>query len=154
MSSHLFFQVLLYVHACLPTFMYVYHVHAWYPQRPEEGFGCPGPGVVGAPEPPCRNWEENLGLCRNCWVISPAPCFLILKDLIKEWKLLDFFPANTLPWSYVPSPVMLLLAQHIVSNCQSETCIVSNRNRKCRWCAPCSQPLGRPGGWIGQLLWA
>lgn len=60
------YSLRFYVHACLPTFMYVYHVHAWYLQRPEEGFGCPGPGVVGAPEPPCRNWEQNLGLCRNC----------------------------------------------------------------------------------------
>lgn len=51
----------------------------------------------------------------------------------QRMKTIIFFsPANTLPWSYVPSPVMLLLAQHMVSNCPSETCIVSNRNRKCR----------------------
>lgn len=45
---------------CLPTYMSVYHVRAWCPQRPEEDVGGPGTRVVGGSEPPCQCWELKL----------------------------------------------------------------------------------------------
>jgi hypothetical protein len=34
-------------------------MHAWYLWRPEEHVGCPGTGVTGICELPCRCWELN-----------------------------------------------------------------------------------------------
>ena len=46
------------LHAC----MSVYHLHAWYPQRPEDGFRSPETGVAGACELlPYGCWKLNLG---------------------------------------------------------------------------------------------
>ena len=36
----------------LPAWMYVYHMHAWCPQRPEEGIRFPGTGVTGSSKSP------------------------------------------------------------------------------------------------------
>lgn len=35
-----FFSDLFYLYTCILTHMYVYHMHAWYLQRPEEGVGA------------------------------------------------------------------------------------------------------------------
>lgn len=55
-----FLQILFYlftylflfnVYGCY-SYMYLYHEHAWCPQRPEEGAGCPGAGVTDTSELP------------------------------------------------------------------------------------------------------
>lgn len=43
----------------LHTCMSVYHVHAWCPQRLEEGPGLLGSGVTDSFEPPSGFWEPN-----------------------------------------------------------------------------------------------
>lgn len=42
-----FFLRILYVCMKVSGYMYVYHVHTWYPSRPEGGFRSPGTGVRG-----------------------------------------------------------------------------------------------------------
>lgn len=44
---------------CLPACIYVYHIHVWYPQRPEEGIRLSGSGVIDGWEPPCGHWEPK-----------------------------------------------------------------------------------------------
>ena len=44
----------------LPVYMYVYYVHAWCPQRPEEGTRAPGTGVKDGCVLPCGYWELDL----------------------------------------------------------------------------------------------
>lgn len=39
----------------------VYHLHAWCPQRTEEGIASPETGVTDSCEPPRVYWELNLG---------------------------------------------------------------------------------------------
>lgn len=38
----------------LPACMYVHHVNAWGPQRPEEGTESPGTGIANGCESPCK----------------------------------------------------------------------------------------------------
>ena len=45
----------------LSTCMYVYHKHAWYPQRSEDGAVSPGTGVTNGCELPRGFWEVNPG---------------------------------------------------------------------------------------------
>jgi hypothetical protein len=49
------------VYEVLPTFMSVFHIFAWYPQRPKEGVTSPRTGVKKGCELPCGCWEVNLG---------------------------------------------------------------------------------------------
>lgn len=42
--------------------MYVHHLHAWYPGRPEEGILFPKSAIVDGCEPLYVGWELNLGL--------------------------------------------------------------------------------------------
>lgn len=57
----------------LPACMHVYHVCAWYLQRPEEGVRSPGTEVIDSCKPPCGCWELSLGVVRglNCRARSP-----------------------------------------------------------------------------------
>lgn len=43
----------------LPTYMSVYRVHVWCPQRSEEGVRCPSTGILDGREPPHGFWEPN-----------------------------------------------------------------------------------------------
>lgn len=45
----------------LPACISVYHMHAWCPQRSEEGIRSPGTGVPDNCELPCGCWDLNLG---------------------------------------------------------------------------------------------
>lgn len=36
-----------------PACVSEYHLHAWYPWRPEEGIRCPGNGVIDDYKIPC-----------------------------------------------------------------------------------------------------
>ena len=45
----------------LPTRLFVYHVHAWCPPRPEEGIGSPGAGVTDGDKTPGGHWAPNSG---------------------------------------------------------------------------------------------
>ena len=54
----LFFKIycfIIYVYECLPTWLYAYNMHAWDPQRPEEGFESPGTRDTDGCEPPRGN---------------------------------------------------------------------------------------------------
>ena len=41
--------------------IYVHHMHAWCPQKSEEGVRVPGTRVMSICEPPCGCQELNLG---------------------------------------------------------------------------------------------
>lgn len=49
----------------LPACMLVHLVRAWYPQRPEEGFGSPRTGAPGGCETPRGCLELDRVLCRT-----------------------------------------------------------------------------------------
>lgn len=57
---------LVYMYGCFSVFVSAYFVHAWYPQKPEEGIRSPGverrlQSSVGA-----RNWTQVLRKSSQC----------------------------------------------------------------------------------------
>lgn len=50
--------------------MHVYHVHAWYPWKPEENTGSIGAGITGGCELPWGCWELNSGPLQVQQVLS------------------------------------------------------------------------------------
>lgn len=53
----------------LSACMSVYHMHIWYPQRPQEDVGSSGIEITDGYELPCGYWKSNLGLLEeplNC----------------------------------------------------------------------------------------
>ena len=70
----------------LHTWMSVYQVCAWCPQRPEEGIRSPGTGVKGGCKPPCECWELNLG------PLKKQPVVLLTAEHCgaqRTWKKVD-----------------------------------------------------------------
>jgi hypothetical protein len=56
--------------------MSAHHMHAWCPQRPEEGVGFSGTGVTDGCELPAKCQGSKLGCLeeqQNCSAISSAP---------------------------------------------------------------------------------
>lgn len=51
----------VYMCKCLPVCMYVFHVHAWYPKRPEEGIGSSRIDLIDGYGSLCGYWELNSG---------------------------------------------------------------------------------------------
>lgn len=45
LKTYLFYLIYMSVS---PSCMYMHHMHAWYPERSEEGFEFPGTGVMDA----------------------------------------------------------------------------------------------------------
>jgi hypothetical protein len=45
----------------LSVYIYVYHLCAWYPWKPEEDVLIPGTRVIHSYESPCGCWELNSG---------------------------------------------------------------------------------------------
>lgn len=64
-----YFQIyLVYCFTCinvLPVYMWVYRVHAWCPQRSENGVGSPGTKVTDSCEVPYGCWELTHVLCKS-----------------------------------------------------------------------------------------
>lgn len=58
--------------SALPGSMCVYLMHAWDPQRSEEGIGSPRTGVADGCKPPCVFWELNPACALNPCAHSPA----------------------------------------------------------------------------------
>jgi hypothetical protein len=59
---HLLKTLFLFYFMCVSILlacMYMYHMFAWYPCRPEEGVGCPGTEVTDGCELPCGYLELN-----------------------------------------------------------------------------------------------
>jgi hypothetical protein len=56
--------------------MYVYHSHAWCPQKSEDSKGSLGTGVTMVCEPPCECWELNPGPLWEQQLILPAEASL------------------------------------------------------------------------------
>lgn len=50
--------IILSIYEFLPTCMFMYHVHAWCPRRPEKHVGSLETGVT-------HNYEPSCGLLRN-----------------------------------------------------------------------------------------
>lgn len=48
------------MYECFLTCIYVYHIHAWYPQRPKEDFRSPESRVTDSCEPSPGSWKPNL----------------------------------------------------------------------------------------------
>ena len=64
MASFLFMCI-----AVLPTGMSVYHVHAWYPRRPEEAVLSLGNGLANNCELSYISWETKSGYsARTSWL--------------------------------------------------------------------------------------
>lgn len=74
---------------CLPTYMSMYHVRAWCPQRPEEDVGDPGTRVVGGSEPPCQCWELKLS------PLEGQPVLLPLSHLSSPYSLVSMLFLHT-----------------------------------------------------------
>lgn len=49
--------LLLYIYSLLLTYMSVSYMHAWYPQKPEEGIRSSG--TIAKDD--CGYWESDLG---------------------------------------------------------------------------------------------
>ena len=56
-----FKNYLFYFMSILPAHNYVYQVCTWYSQRPEEGTGFPGTGIIGGCALPHGCWESDSG---------------------------------------------------------------------------------------------
>ncbi|KAL6035842.1 hypothetical protein STEG23_034826 [Scotinomys teguina] len=70
----------------LPTYMFVQHVCAWYPWRPEEDIESPGAGVTGSCELPSGSWELNPGSLREKPVLVAPAQPEILLHLPENWN--------------------------------------------------------------------
>lgn len=56
------------------AFMYVCHISAWFPQRPEDRVRVTRSGVAEAWALPCGCWELNTGSQQQqCRTASPGP---------------------------------------------------------------------------------
>jgi hypothetical protein len=71
------------------TCISMYHMHSWYPWRPEEGIGFSRTEVTEGYELPCRCWELNLGPLQEQPVLFTAEPFLQLnakEDRVLIWS--------------------------------------------------------------------
>lgn len=59
------FKLILLLCVCLLAYLHVYHNHAWYQQRLEEGIVTPGTEVTDDCKPPYGYWEAKLGLLQE-----------------------------------------------------------------------------------------
>lgn len=79
----------------LPTYMYVHHMCAWAPRRPDEGVRSPGTGVTGGYEP-LHGW----------WKINPCP--------LKVHKVLGRHPSNSPIYVFIRTTVRNKLLRKIM----------------------------------------
>lgn len=59
----------------LPVCMYVFHVHAWYLWKSEEGIGSLYIGVIDGYGPLCECWEWILGPLQEQVLLTNEPPF-------------------------------------------------------------------------------
>jgi hypothetical protein len=73
--------------------MFLYYMHAWWLQRPEEGVQSPETGVVGSCNLPCGCWEPNPGplkeqpvLLKDELSVQSFPFFFMMLELITGFR--------------------------------------------------------------------
>lgn len=78
--------LLLYIYSLLLTYMSVSYMHAWYPQKPEEGIRSPKTRVRDGGKLPCGCSDSNLVPLQEQQIllttvpsITPAPLLLCPK---------------------------------------------------------------------------
>lgn len=73
----------------LPACTYVYHIHAWHPQRSEETVRSTGTGVTGYCEIPFGCWDPNVAPLQEQLVFltaEPPLCFPCIQFGLVMWR--------------------------------------------------------------------
>ena len=74
----------MYFYEYFPAYLYVYHVYAWYPKRPEEGVRSFESRVIDVCEPNC-----HISIQKKASLFSHPSFSLLSTRLVLLKKLLD-----------------------------------------------------------------
>lgn len=86
------------MYGILPAYISMFHILAWWPQRPEQGSRSPGGGVKDGCELPWMLGIESRSSGRAISTLRWWATFSIFASLVLLWNALCFILVSFQPW--------------------------------------------------------